>query len=110
MPEYITKEQALKALGDALWYSDSPEDIEFYFESQLQLKEIKPADVIERPEMFARLMNEFNAVDIDEDTGECILNDNWVSIIDVIDTLDGMRAEGTESIWGNGARMDGDEQ
>lgn len=44
MPEYITKQQAIKALEDALWDSDTPEDIEFYFESQL--KKIEPAEVV----------------------------------------------------------------
>ena len=64
-----------------------------------RLANMPPADVIERPEMFARLINEFNVVDIDQDTGECTLIDQWVSIIDVIDTIDDMRAEGAESIW-----------
>lgn len=74
------------------------------------VREMPIADVIDRAEVCAKLMSEFNVVDIDEDAGECIINDNWVSIIGVIDTIDGMRAEGAESIWGNGARMEGEEQ
>lgn len=50
MSEYITKAQAIKALEDALWDSDSPEDIEFYFESQL--KKIEPAEVVD--EVYGR--------------------------------------------------------
>lgn len=102
MPDYITKEQAYMCMLEN-WDGDMlPGDYDDL------LREIPPADVIERPEMFARLMSEFNVVDIDEDDGECTLNDQWVSIIDVIDIIDGMRAEGAESIWGNDARTGGD--
>lgn len=103
MTEYITKEQALEAVLSTVELKGE-EWVEFWN----KIKKIPAADVIERPEMFARLMNEFNVVDIDEDDGECTLNDQWVSIIDVLDTIDGMRAEGAESIWGNDARTGGD--
>lgn len=102
MPEYITKEQVMNAMGELNLMLDDIWGVEE------KLDELPPADVIERPEMFARLMSEFNVVDIDEDDGECTLNDQWVSIIDVIDIIDGMRAEGAESIWGNDARTGGD--
>lgn len=94
MTEYITKEQAIDAMGELNLMFDDIWGVEE------KLDELPPADVIDRAELCTKLMSEFNVVDIDEDDGECILNDQWVSIIDVLDTIDGMRAEGTESIWG----------
>ena len=94
MPEYITKDQAYLCMLEN-WDGDMlPGDYDDL------LREIPPADVIGRAELCAKLMSEFNVIDLDEDTGECTLLDQWVSIIDVLDTIDGMRAEGTESIWG----------
>lgn len=95
MAEYITKEQALEAVLSTVELKGE-EWVEFWN----KIKKIPAADVIDRAELCAKLMSEFNVVDIDEDTGECVLLDNFVSIIDVLDTIDGMRAEGTESIWG----------
>lgn len=94
MPEFITKEQVMNAMGEQNLMLDDIWGVEE------RLDELPPADVIDRAELCAKLMSEFNVVDIDEDTGECTINDNWVSIIDVLDTIDGMRAEGAESIWG----------
>lgn len=95
MAEYIEKEQALEAVTRNLsLYGDE------WIAAYNIVGAIPPADVVDRAELCAKLMGEFNVVDIDEDDGECTLNDQWVSIIDVLDTIDGMRAEGTESIWG----------
>lgn len=107
MPEYITKEQAIDEVWDAFTSHDDP-DLGRVIEENIE--RLPAADVIDRAELCAKLMSEFNVVDIDEDDGECTLNDQWVSIIDVIDIIDGMRAEGAESIWGNDARTGGEEE
>lgn len=104
MPEYITKDQAYLCMLEN-WDGDMlPGDYDDL------LREIPPADVIDRAELCAKLMSEFNVIDLDEDTGECILLDQYASIIDVIDSIDGLRAEGAESIWGNDARTGGEEE
>ena len=95
MTEYITKEQAWEVVKIVARHGG----VDSVALADKRLANMPAADVIERPEMFARLINEFNVVDIDQDTGECTLIDQWVSIIDVIDTIDGMRAEGAEPIW-----------
>ena len=105
MNEYITKEQAIDEVWDAFTSRDDPELGRVIEEN---IKRLPAADVIDRAELCAKLMSEFNVIDLDEDTGECTLLDQWVSIIDVLDTIDGMRAEGAESIWGE--NKDGEEE
>lgn len=102
MPEYITKEQVFDAILGAhtLLMGD-------FMRVEKAIDAIPPADVVDRAELCAKLMGEFNVVDFDENTGKCILIDRYVSIIDVLDTIDGMRAEGAESIWGENG---GDQQ
>lgn len=97
MPEYITKEQAIDEVWDAFTSHDDP-DLGRVIEENI--KRLPAADVIDRAELCAKLMDECGVVNIDEDDGECILLDQYASIIDVIDSIDGLRAEGAESIWG----------
>lgn len=98
--EFIERQPLLDYLEKRKKICSRPVGEDLIDSVERHVREMPIADVIDRAKLCAKLMSEFNVVDIDEDDGEYILNDQWVSIIDVLDTIDGMRAEGTESIWG----------